>query len=178
MKYFDEVKRSMEWLGSKPETIFLGQNVLFPGTVVRKTLIDVPDEKKIELPVFEEVQMGISTGLALEGYVPITIYPRLNFLLLAVNQIVNHLDKIEEISKGGYKPKVIIKSFVGSIRPLHPGVQHSGDFTEAFRKLVRNIDVVSLLEPEEIFPAYEHAYNRTDGRSTLIIEHGDFYNEK
>jgi hypothetical protein len=38
------------------------------------------------------------------------------------------------------------------------------------------VDVVLLNEPEEIFPAFENAYNR-DG-SSLIIEWGDYYNDK
>jgi len=38
--------------------------------------------------------------------------------------------------------------------------------------------VVELNSAEEIFPAYTHALARTDGKSTLIIEHGNFYNEE
>ena len=41
-----------------------------------------------------------------------------------------------------------------------------------------NIDIVRLEEPEDIFPAYQHAYDRTDGMSSIIVEYGDFYNEK
>ena len=37
-------------------------------------------------------------------------------------------------------------------------------------------NVVLLNEPEEIFPEFENAYN-TDC-STLLIEWGDYYNEK
>jgi hypothetical protein len=40
------------------------------------------------------------------------------------------------------------------------------------------IEVIRLDEPEQIFPAYERALLRDDGRSTLLVEHGDFYNEK
>ena len=29
------------------------------------------------------------------------------------------------------------------------------------------------MEPEDIFPAYEKAFTRTDGRNTLIVEFGD-----
>ena len=36
----------------------------------------------------------------------------------------------------------------------------------------------SLKEPSEIQDAYKHAYNRTDGKSTILVEFGDFYNEK
>jgi hypothetical protein len=38
------------------------------------------------------------------------------------------------------------------------------------------IDVVLLEEPEEIFPAFQRAYEN-DG-STMIVEWGDYYNEK
>jgi hypothetical protein len=40
------------------------------------------------------------------------------------------------------------------------------------------IEVIRLDEPQDIYPAYEKALNRTDGRSTLIVEYGDYYNEK
>jgi hypothetical protein len=41
-----------------------------------------------------------------------------------------------------------------------------------------NIEVIRLDEPEEIFPAYEKALRRSDGKSTLLVEWGDYYNEK
>ena len=59
-------------------------------------------------------------------------YVRWNFLLLAANQIVNHLDKMEEISNGGYKPKVVIRTAIGSTRPLLPGCQSIGDYHGRF----------------------------------------------
>ena len=176
--YFDELKRSMEWLGRLEDTVFLGQAVAVPGTAMSNTLVSVPEERKFELPVAEEMQMGMAIGLALEGYVPITIYPRWNFLLLAVNQLVNHLDRIPEISKGRYKPKVIIRTGIGSQSPLHPQSQHIGDFSEAFKLMLNNVQVITLEEPDQIFTAYQNAYNREDGVSSLIVEYGDYYNEK
>jgi pyruvate/2-oxoglutarate/acetoin dehydrogenase E1 component len=178
MKYFDELCRAMDHLGRDPRTLFLGQAVACPGTGMTNTLKNVPREKLLELPVTEEMQMGMSTGLALAGHVPVSIYPRWNFLLLAVNQIVNHLDKLSLMSGGGYQPKVIIRTGIGSERPLHPQHQHVGDFTEAFRLMCKNIEVIRLDEPEDIFPAYRKALERTDGKSTLIVEYGDYFNEK
>jgi hypothetical protein len=40
------------------------------------------------------------------------------------------------------------------------------------------VEVIRLDEPEEIFSAYEKALLREDGRSTLLVEWGDFYGEK
>ena len=178
MKYFDEIKKSMDWLSEKPETIFLGQAVEYPGTAMTNTLIDVPKEKLFEMPVAEEMQMGISIGMAVNGSVPISIYPRWNFLLLATNQLVNHLDKMSIYSNGEFKPKVIIRTSIGSERPINPQIQHTGDYSEAFKLMLKNVEVIVLNEPEEIFPAFQKAYFREDGRSTLLVEYGDYYNEK
>ena len=131
--YFEELKRSMDWLAGHKDTIFLGQAVSVPGTAMSNTLVDVSHDKKVELPVAEEMQMGMTIGLAIDGYVPITIYPRWNFLLLSMNQLVNHLDRMQHISNNGYNPRVIIRTSIGSQRPLHPQHQHIGDFTDAFR---------------------------------------------
>ena len=83
MKYKDELIRSMKWLGEKDNTLFLGQATLFSGHAISGTLTEVPKEKLIELPVMEEVQMGMCAGLSLENYVTISIYPRFNFIMLA-----------------------------------------------------------------------------------------------
>jgi len=168
----------MEWLARDPRVMFLGQAVACPGTAMSNTLKKVAKDKLLELPVTEEMQMGMSSGLALAGHVPVSIFPRWNFLLLAVNQVVNHLDKFPLMSNNGYRPKVIIRTGIGSVRPLHPQHQHIGDFTEAFRLMCQNIEVIRLDEPEQILPAYQKALEREDGKSTIVVEYGDYYNEK
>ena len=178
MKYFDELKRAMEWLGEKPDTLFLGQAVEYDGTAMTRTIADVDKSKKLEMPVNEDMQMGISIGMALNGSVPISIFPRWNFLLLAANQVVNHLDKAKIMSNGGFKPNVIIRTSIGSQRPLHPQHQHIADFTASFKGMCDTIDIIKLDEPYQIFEAYKYAYERTDGKATILVEWGDYYGEK
>ena len=134
----------MNFLSKKKDTLFIGQAVSYPGTAMFNTLNEVDNNKKIELPVFEETQMGISIGLALEGYVPITIFPRFNFLLPALNQLVNHLDKIKDYSNNEFNPKVIIRTSIGSIKPLDPQSQHKGDFSKSLKSMLSNIEIVKL----------------------------------
>ena len=178
MKYFDELKRSMDFLARDPRTVFIGQAVAVAGTAMTNTLKDVPEVKLIELPVFEEMQMGMTLGMALGGAVPVSIFPRWNFLLCAMNQLVNHLDKVLVMSNGGYTPKAIIRTGIGSERPLHPQHQHVGDFTAAIQSMCTTIEVIRVAEPAEVFPAYERALLREDGRCTIVVEYGDFYSEK
>lgn len=175
--YFDELKRSMEWLANKQDTMFLGQSVAYEGTGIFNTLKNIHMSKRLELPVAEYMQMGMSTGLALNGYVPVSIFPRWNFLLCATDQIINHLDKLILMSDGGYKPKVIIRTAIGSTIPLDPQEQHKGDFTDAFKLMCKTINVVRLDSKTDIFSSYQEAYERTDGISTILVEWPDKYNE-
>ena len=177
-QYSEELTRSMSFLAADKRTLFLGQAVSVPGTAMYGTLEGVDIKKRIEFPVAEEFQMGVSTGLALTGLVPISIFPRWNFLLMGVDQVVNHLDKFIEMSNGKLDPKVIIRVAVGSERPVDPQCQHKGNFSESFRLMTRNTEVIELFEPEDIVPAYEKALNRTDGINTILVEFGDFSKEK
>ena len=176
MKYFDELKRAMEMLAGDPRVIFMGQAVEYAGTAMSNTLKDVPKEQLLEMPVFEDTQMGMTLGLALAGYIPVSIYPRWNFLICATNQLVNHVDKITLMSD--YKPRIIIRTGIGSERPLHPQHQHVGDYTDAYRLLCPNIDIIRLEEPRHVYDAYCTAYLRQDGKATVLVEYGDYYNEK
>ena len=177
MSYRTELIRSMKYLAKNNKTIFLGQSVKFSGNAIFNTLKDIKDEKKIELPVFEDTQMGLSTGLALNGFIPITCYPRFDFLILSLNQLVNHLDKLNQMSLGKINAKVIIRTSIGSKKPLDGGPQHTQDHTAALKKMLTNVEVIKLKKTNEIFKSYKKALNRKDQKSTLLIEYGDHYNK-
>ena len=164
----EELKKAMEWLDEQPDAIFVGQNIVYPENQMYRNLIDIPDDKKFEMPVAEEMQMGVSIGLALEGYIPVSIYPRFDFLILATNQIVNHLDKLRYLYRDNDSAKVIIRTAVGGTKPLDAGPQHTKNHTEAFRLMCPSINVVEITKPEEILPTYQEAYSATD--SYIIVE--------
>jgi pyruvate/2-oxoglutarate/acetoin dehydrogenase E1 component len=97
---------------------------------------------------------------------------------MGTDQIINHLDKFITMSNGKCTPKVIIRVAVGSEKPVDPQCQHKGNFSEAFRSMLQNIEVIELIEPEDIIPAYEKALNREDGVSTILVEFADYSKEK
>lgn len=171
LTYKQELKKSMDFLGGYEKSVFIGQGMIYGE--ITGTLKDIPDYKKIEFPVAEDMQMGVSIGIAISGYLPITIYPRMDFLILSINQLVNHLDKLEYMSKGEFNPKVIIRCIVGSKKPLHPGEQHCQDHTDALKLLVKNIDVVKLTSKDMILPAYKNAFE--SNKSTILIEMKELY---
>jgi len=173
LKYKEEVTKAMDMLAQHPKTYFIGQAVKYPGSVLSSTLKNVPDEKKLELPVMEECQMGLSIGLSLEGFIPISIYSRIDFLLCACNQLSNHLDVLSELTHNEFQAKVIIRTVVGATVPMYPGIQHCRDHTEVFKALLKNIVVVKLTEAEQVMPVYTEALK--GNKSTLIIEEASLY---
>ncbi len=173
MNYREEITNAMMLLGQYPDTIFLGQSVLWKGTAMYGTLKDVPKEKIIEFPVAEELQLSTSIGLSLAGFLPISLFPRMDFLMRCMDSLINHLDKIELLSEGGFCPKLIIRTSVGGVKNLDPGLQHVGNYIESLRLMLKTIPVIALETPESIYPAYEKAL-QSDG-SSILVEFGDLY---
>lgn len=178
MKYAEELKKAMSFLAEHPKTIFIGQAVEYEGTGLYDSLSHLPKNKRVELPVAEYLQSGLANGMAIEGMIPVSTFPRWNFLLMAADQIVNHMDKFSEMSDGECAPKVIIRVAVGSERPVDPQCQHKGNFSESFRLMCKNTEIIELKEPEEIMPAYEKALGREDGVNTILVEFADYSKEK
>jgi pyruvate/2-oxoglutarate/acetoin dehydrogenase E1 component len=173
MSYKEECGKAMQMLARDNRVVFIGQTVSYPGSVVYGTMEGIPEERRIELPVAEEMQMGMAIGLALQGFIPVTIYPRMDFLICALNQLVNHLDKIAEMSCGQYQPKVIVRTLVGATKPMYPGLQHCQDHSVAMRYLLPNMDVIAVIGPSAILEVYQKALK--SDRSTMVIEYSELY---
>lgn len=171
--YYEEIKKAMSLLSQHEKSMFIGQGIKYPGISLYNSLQHIPDNKKWEFPIAENLQLGMCTGLAIKGYLPISIFPRWNFLLCATDQIVNHLDKLPLMSDGEFIPKVIIRVSIGSEYPIDPQNQHKGDFTDAFKLMCKTINIVRLEEPKDILPAYEYALNGTI-YSSILVESADF----
>ena len=45
------------------------------------TLVNISKNKLIELPVAEDMQMGMSLGISFDDVIPVSIFPRWNFVL-------------------------------------------------------------------------------------------------
>ena len=165
----------MKMLSEKSNTIFLGQSVLYSGNSIFNTLVSVPKNKKIEFPVAEELQMGFSMGLAMNGYLPITCYPRFDFLLLACNQMINHLDKMQYMSQKQFKPKVIIRTSVGSKKPLDAGLQHTNNYVNEIKRMCKYISVYDLKDNKSVLKSYKNAIESEN--SSILVEYSELYDK-
>ena len=169
MTYKQCLINTMTALSKYPEVIFIGYNVKY-GHKFNGTLINVPDKKLLEMPVAENLIMGMAMGMALEGYCPIVCIERINFLWVCADAIINHLDKAKEL---GWPPlNVIIRTCVGTDKPLDPGCQHKGDYTKVWGDLLA-APVKAIKTIDEIAPAYDEAYARSG--PSMIVEYRELY---
>lgn len=159
------VNDAMLMLAADPRTVFVGQSVRYDGAAIYHSLDGVPMEKRLEFPVVENLQLGYCTGLSLAGKLPICIYPRMDFMLLAMDALVNHLDKLPMF---GWHPKVIIRCRVGQKKPLHAGPQHTQNHTHAFRQMLTTIEVLEVCKAAHVTEVYKLALHNK--HSTLIVE--------
>ena len=169
--YKDALTEAMTFLGQQDNTIFIGQQIVYAGNPMSTTLGNVSKDKMIEVPVMEETQMGMTLGLAMMGKTVITFYPRWDFIVLAVNQLVNHIDKYELMT--GKQANILVRLGKGSDKPLDPGHQHKGNYLEEFKSLCPHIEFHDLKNKDQIVNAYQTAFNK--GGVHVLVEYPELY---
>ncbi len=169
--YKDALTNAMNFLNEKENTVFIGQQIVFPGNPMSTTLKNVDKNKMIELPVMEETQMGMSLGLAMTGNTVISFYPRWDFLISATNQLINHIDKYKLMTKKNVN--ILIRLGKGSDTPLDPGYQHKGNYFSEFQSLCKNITFHNLTEHSTIFDIYKKSYDQ--GGVHVLVEYPELY---
>tara|TARA_B100001079_G_scaffold244444_1_gene231699 strand:- start:273 stop:1472 length:1200 start_codon:yes stop_codon:yes gene_type:complete len=169
ISYKDAMIQSMTELGEEG-AIFIGYNVKYGNAI--GTLKNVPDDQKLETPVAENLMAGLAIGMSFEGFIPVLYYERHDFMLVAADAIVNHIDKIERISHGEFKCPVIIRAVTADAGPFYSGITHSQDFTNVFREAV-SFPVLDPTNGEQVLTAFKEA--RTSGRPLMVIERKSRY---
>lgn len=171
MTYLDNLTVAMAMLWEYPRSVFLGQSIVAGGTAMTRTFLGVSRDRMIEFPVCENTQLGTAIGLALGGDLPVCVFPRINFLLCAIDALVLHLDALPLYSE--YRPRVIIRTAVANPAPLVPGPQHLGDYTNALRAMLRTVTIERIDRAADVLPAYRAALARP--LSTILVERAELY---
>ena len=169
LAYLEELDKGMRLIADDPRTLIVGQAVSYKGHCLTRQAAFWDEARRIEMPVAEEFQTGFALGLALDGNIPVSVYPRHNFLLCAMSQLVNHIDKWDEM--GGGNPHMILVAVKGSDFPLDPGSQHKAGFSHEFASMCKNINVTDIMYPHQAVPTFERAIKEEGVH--LITTHGD-----
>lgn len=113
-------------LGAYPEVFVIGQGLWSPW-YVGNSMTDLDKKfgahRVIDTPVSESACTGAAVGAALAGMKPIVVHPRMDFMLYAMDAIVNQAAKWSHMVGGQAAPGVTIRAIIN--RGGEQGAQHS-----------------------------------------------------
>jgi pyruvate/2-oxoglutarate/acetoin dehydrogenase E1 component len=173
MTYREQITAAMTNLAKDDRARFVGYGL--KNGRAAGTLAGVQETQIVETPVAENLMTGIAIGLSLGGLRPMVYFERCDFILNALDAIVNHLDAARHISRGEFFPAVILRVVVGNrSKPLFTGRTHTQDFSLGLQRLV-DFPVVRLSPDRDILAVYDTARQaQKRGHSTVILEYKDY----
>ena len=125
--YGSAIRIAFEFLlENYPEVFVIGQGLWSPW-YVGNTMQDLDkkfgENRIIDTPVSESAVTGFSVGASLSGYHPIVVHPRIDFMLYAMDAIVNQAAKWSHMTGGQANPALTIRAIIN--RGGEQGAQHS-----------------------------------------------------
>jgi pyruvate dehydrogenase E1 component beta subunit len=113
-------------MANHPEVFTIGQGLWSPwyvGNTMKDLDAQFGRERVIDTPVSELATTGAALGAALCGYRPIVVHPRVDFMLLAVDQLVTQAAKWRHMFGGDVPVPLTVRGIIN--RGGEQGAQHS-----------------------------------------------------
>jgi len=120
----------------------------------------------IEMPLAENAFTGMAIGAAMMGQRPIVVHQRVEFSLLAMEQMVNSAAKLHYVSGGAHRVPLVIRLVVG--RGWGQGPQHSQSL-EAMFATVPGLKVIAPALPADAKGMLLSAI--ADDNPVIVLEH-------
>lgn len=130
-------------------------------------------ERVMDTPISENGLTGFAIGAALDGLRPVLFHQRNDFMLLAMDQMVNHAAKINYVSAGQHRVPLTIVSFIA--RKIGEGVQHSQSLQAIFAH-VPGLKVVMPATPIDAKGLLLSAI--ADDDPVIVLYHRALFEEK
>jgi len=149
--------------------------------------LDVPDHKRIYgstkglverfgrrrcfgTPLSEEAMTGVALGAAISGLRPVHVHIRVDFLLLAMNQIANMISTLRYMSGGRLRVPLVIRAVIG--RGWGQSAQHSKSLHSVFAHLP-GLKVVMPASPQDAYSLLRASVR--DDNPVIFLEHRWLY---
>lgn len=124
LSYKDAIREAIDQaLINDPSVFVIGLDVDDQFGVYGTTLGLTNRERVIGTPISENAMTGVALGAAISGMRPIHVHMRCDFLMVAMDQIVNHVAKWRYMYRGQVKVPLVIRAIIG--RGWGCGAQHS-----------------------------------------------------
>ncbi|MEW6573291.1 MAG: transketolase C-terminal domain-containing protein [Bacillota bacterium] len=175
MSYAEAIAEAMDQaMQLDPNVIILGQGVDRPGFVYGTTAglsRRYGRDRVIETPIAEAAMTGVTLGASLAGLRPILVHMRNDFLLVSMDQILNHIAHWRRLF-GGSVP-LVIRTIIA--RGWGSGAQHA----QSFQRLFAGIDGLKVVMPATPYDVKGLFLNAVAWSGpVLFFEHRWLYSDK
>ncbi|MBM4075419.1 MAG: alpha-ketoacid dehydrogenase subunit beta [Planctomycetes bacterium] len=145
LTYAAAIREAHAQLLSTDSRVFvIGQGLWSPwyaGNTLKDLDIDYGADRVIDSPVSENATTGAAIGAAISGMRPIVFHPRMDFMLLAVDPIVNQAANWSYVFDGKAHVPIVIRSVIN--RRGEQGAQHS----QALQAMYAHIPGLKVVMP-------------------------------
>jgi pyruvate dehydrogenase E1 component beta subunit len=175
IKYVEALNEAQDLCMARDPKVFLfGLGVSDPAAIFgsTKNLYQKYGPKRVvDMPVSENAMTGVALGAALAGMRPVMTHIRLEFALLAIDQIVNQAAKWHYMFGGQASVPMVIRLIVG--RGWGQGAQHS----QSLHSWFAHIPGLKVIMPSTPYDAKGLLISAIeDNNPVLCIEHRWLYN--
>ena len=128
------------------------------------------NERFFGTPLSEDAMTGVALGAAITGLRPIHVHIRVDFLLLAMNQLINMVAIARSGSAGKLKAPIVIRAIIG--RGWGQGFQHS----KSLQSLFAHIPGLKVVMPSRPYDAKGLLISAIrDDNPVIVLEHRWLY---
>ena len=165
----------VQLLASDPRVFVIGQGLWSPW-YVGSTMTDLDKEfgrrRIIDSPVSENATTGVAIGAAVAGMRPIVVHPRMDFMLLAVDPIVNQAANWSYLFAGRAGAPVVIRAIIN--RGGEQGAQHA----QALQGMFAAVPGLKVVMPSTAYDAKGLLVSAVhDGNPVMYIDDRWLYSE-
>lgn len=176
ISYPDAIREAFKIALSNKEEVFLfgeginDQPALFGVTT--DLYKEFGEERVFDTPLSENALMGIATGAAIAGMRPVYFHNRPDFLLLAMDQFVNHATKYNYMSGGQCPVPMVIWAATGK------GWGAAGQHSQSLQALFAHVPGCKVLMPTTPFDSKGLMLSAIeDNNPVVILEHRILLNQ-
>ena len=177
MTYRDALNLALkEEMRRDPSVVTWGEDVaLYEGSfkVTRGLLAEFGEERVKDTPISENTIVGVAVGAAMGGLRPVAELMTVNFALLAMDQIVNHMSKIRSMFGGQTFLPMVVRMPGGGGSQL--AAQHSQSL-ETFFMHAPGLRIAYPATPADAKGLLKSAIR--DNNPVIFLEHELLYNSK
>lgn len=130
-------------------------------------------QRIFDTPLSEDAMTGIAIGAALSGLKPIHVHIRMDFLMLAMNQLVNMAAKMRSMYGGHFKVPMVVRAIIG--KSWGQGAQHS----QGLHSFFMHVPGFKVMAPSTAYDAKGCLLQALrDPNPVILVEHMLLHKQK